>query len=141
VFAVVMHMFKHKRRSAHSNLSSTQSAPMPGPPARGIDTGRVQASSMGSIGEQTAAVYVDSVIAGGLPDADAKVHKDPGSPNNEPLVMDFAVMHDGINSCHTPITLPPSKADGSWLSDDDSAAPPDIAVRRDISHHVPLRTR
>ncbi|KAJ4992744.1 hypothetical protein SVAN01_01790 [Stagonosporopsis vannaccii] len=95
---------------------------------------------MGSIGEQTPTVYVDSVIAEGFPDADAKVHKDPGSPINEPLVMDFAVMHDGINGSHAPITSPPGKADGSWLSDDDSAAPPDIAVRRDISHHVPLRT-
>ncbi|KAH6620028.1 hypothetical protein C7974DRAFT_435512 [Boeremia exigua] len=97
---------------------------------------------MGSIGGQTSDVYVDSAIAGGFPDSDARARKDLGSSFNEPLVMDFAVMHDGINGSHSPRSLlPPSRADGSWLSDDDTAAaPPDIAVRRDISHHVPLRT-
>mgnify|MGYP004500514811 CR=1 FL=1 len=87
---------------------------------------------MGCVGEQTPADYVDSVIAGPSPDADA----------NEPLVMDFAAMHDGIDSSNPPIASHSSEADGNWPSDDDTAAaPPDIAARRDMSHHVPLRTR
>lgn len=100
---------------------------------------------MGSVGEQTPAYYVDSVIAGASPDAGAKVHGDAEGPMEEPLVMDFAAMHDerSINGSHSPLASPSSRVDGSWLSDDDTAAaPPDIAVnRRDISHHVPLRTR
>jgi hypothetical protein len=96
---------------------------------------------MGS-GEQTPVYYVDSVIAGASPDADVKVHGDAQGPFHEPLVMDFATMHDGINGPNLPITSPSGRVDASWLSDDTSAAaPPDISVRRDISHHVPLRTR
>ncbi|KAJ8107168.1 hypothetical protein OPT61_g9052 [Boeremia exigua] len=131
-------MFKHKRRSVHSPFASTQPAPVSRPTATAA---RARASSMGSVGEQTSAAYVDSVMAGGSPDADAKVHKDAGTPNYEPVAMDFAVLQEGINGSHTPVTTSPSKADASWLSDDDTAAaPPDIAVRRDISQHVPLRT-
>jgi hypothetical protein len=100
---------------------------------------------MGRVGEQTPAYYVDSVIAGASPDADAKVHGDAEGPINEPLVVDFAALHDerSINGSNPPLVPPFSRADGGWLSDDDTAAaPPDISVnRRDISHHVPLRTR
>jgi hypothetical protein len=87
------------------------------------------------VGEQTPAYYVDSVITGASP---------VDSPVNEPLVMDFAALHDNrsINGSNLPFASPSSRADGSWLSDDDTAAaPPDISVRRDISHHIPLRTR
>ncbi|KAJ4384069.1 hypothetical protein N0V86_000914 [Didymella sp. IMI 355093] len=134
-----MHIFKHKRRSAHSISSSTQSQPV----SRSTDAADiVQASSMESAGEQTPAYYVDSVIAGASPDADATVYGDGQGPFHEPLVMDFATMHDGTNGSNSPIATPSSRADASWLSDEDTAAaaPPDISVRRDISHHVPLRT-
>ena len=133
-------MFKHKRRSAHGTYSSTQSQPI----SRPTDAaGAVQASSMGSSGEQTPVYYVDSVIARASPDADAKVHGDAQGPFHEPLVMDFATLQDGINGSRPAIAMSPSKVDASWLSDDETAAaaPPDISVRRDISHHVPLRTR
>ena len=99
---------------------------------------------MGSVGEQAPAYYVDSVIAGASPDTDARVHGDRDGPVDEPLVMDFAAMHDAhsINGSNAPFASPSSKADGSWLSDDDTAAaPPDSSGRRDISHHIPLRTR
>lgn len=96
---------------------------------------------MGSVGEQGPAEYVDSVIAGASPDAHAKYNGDYEGPISEPLVMDFATLHDGINGTKPPAALSPSRTNGSWLSDEDSAAPPDIAVRRDMSHHVPLRTR
>lgn len=96
---------------------------------------------MGSIGDQGPAEYVDSVIAGASPDADAKHNGGYEGPISEPLVMDFAAMHDSLNATKPPTTLSPSKTNGSWLSDEDTAAPPDIAVRRDMSHHVPLRTR
>ncbi|KAF1934216.1 uncharacterized protein M421DRAFT_415262 [Didymella exigua CBS 183.55] len=134
-----MRVFKHKRRSAHSVYSTTQSHPIPRPTDAAVT---FKASSMGSAGEQSPAYYVDSVIAGASPDADAKVHGDAQGPFHEPLVMDFATMHDGINGSNAPLASPSSKADASWLSDDDTAAaaPPDISVRRDISHHVPLRT-
>lgn len=100
---------------------------------------------MGSAGEQPPAFYVDSVIAGASPDADAKVHGDAAQGwLHEPLVMDFATMHDGINASNPQVATPSGKVDASWLSDDETAAaaPPDISVRsRDISQHVPLRTR
>lgn len=98
---------------------------------------------MGSSGEQTPVYYVDSVIAGKSPNADGKVHGDAQGSFQEPLVMDFAALQDGINGSRPAIATSPSKADASWLSDDDTAAaaPPDISVRRDISQHVPLRTR
>ncbi|XPS71536.1 hypothetical protein M3J09_003718 [Ascochyta lentis] len=134
-----MHIFKHKRRSAHDIYSSTQPAPI----SRPVDAaGTVQASAMGSVGGQTPAYYVDSVIAGASPDADARLHGDFDGPANEPLVMDFAAMHNehSINGSHSPLASPSSRADGSWLFDDDPAAPPDFSGRRDISHHIPLRT-
>lgn len=99
---------------------------------------------MGSVGEQTPVYYVDSVITGASPNTDAKVHGDAEGPVNEPLVMDFAAMHDenSINGSSAPLASLSSRANGSWLSDDDTAAaPPDFSGRRDISHHVPLRTR
>lgn len=99
---------------------------------------------MGRAGEQTPTYYVDSVIVGASPNADAKDHGDAHGPFHEPLVMDFATMHDGINASNPQAAAPPFEADAHWLSDDDTAAaaPPDISVRnRDISHHVPSRTR
>ncbi|UPX13652.1 uncharacterized protein EKO05_0004152 [Ascochyta rabiei] len=135
-----MHMFKYKRRSAHDNCSSTQSATT----ARPTDAaGTTNASSMGSVGEMIPAYYVDSVTAGTSPNADARLHGDLDGPVNEPLVVDFAAMHDepGINGFQSPPASPSTKADASWLSDDDPAAPPDFSGRRDISHHIPLRTR
>jgi hypothetical protein len=129
-------MFTHKKRSAHGIYSSTQSAPIP------PDT--VKASSMGSVGEHAPTYYVDSVIAGASPDVDAKVQGELDGPvNHEPLVMDFAAMHDehSINAPNAPFATPSSRADGSWLSDDDTAAAPPDFSRRDISHHIPLRTR
>lgn len=99
---------------------------------------------MGTVGEQTPAYYVHSVIAGASPDADAKIHGEVDVPVNEPLVMDITAVHDAhsINGSSPPLALPSSRADGSWLSDDDTAAaPPDFSGRRDISHHIPLRTR
>ncbi|KAF2625874.1 hypothetical protein BU25DRAFT_344801 [Macroventuria anomochaeta] len=68
---------------------------------------------MGSVGEQTPTYYVDSVIAGASPDADAKVYGDAEGPISEPLVMDFAVMHDGINDSNASLATPSSSADGS----------------------------
>lgn len=134
-----MHVFKHKRRSVQGTYSSTQSLASSGPTDA---TSRVQASSMGSVGGKAPAEYVDSVITRGSPDTDAKFHRDPEDPISEPLVMDFATLHDGINSTNSPNALSPARTPGSWLTEEDAAAaPPDIAVRRDISHHVPLRTR
>jgi hypothetical protein len=96
---------------------------------------------MGRTGDQTPADYVDSVIARASPDADAKVYGEVDGPVNEPLVVDFAAMHDehSINGSTAPLVSPSSKADGSGLSDDDTAAAPPDFSRRDI--HVPLRTR
>ncbi|KAF2997359.1 hypothetical protein E8E13_003954 [Curvularia kusanoi] len=126
-----MPLFKHKRRSAHGIPSPKQSFP----PMDGAN--RVQAPSMGP------AEYIDSVIAGNSPDEGAKDHGSHEGPisESEPLVMDFATMHDDLNGSKPPNTLSPAKTAESWLSDEDTAAaPPDIAVRRDISQHVPLRT-
>lgn len=134
-------MFKHKRRSFRGICSSARSAPI-SRPGNAADT--VKVSSMGSTDAQAPGYYVDSVMAGSSPDSNAKVHGDVDGPVNEPLVMDFAAMHDehSINGHNAPLASPSSKVNGSWLSDDDTAAaPPDFSGRRDISHHIPLRTR
>lgn len=135
-------MFKHKRRSFHGIYSSTQSVPI-SRSANAADT--VKVSSMGSTDAQARAYYVDSVMAGSSPDSDAKVDRDVDGPVNEPLVVDFAAMHDehSINGSNAPLVSPSTRANGSWISDDDTAAaaPPDFSGRRDISHHIPLRTR
>lgn len=131
-------MFKHKRRSAHGFFSSAQPVPI----SRPIDAAdTVKASSMGSVGEQAQTYYGDSVIAGASPKVNAKVHGDFDGRVDEPLVMDFATLHDGINPSTPPIASPSSRADESWPSDDDitAAAPPPEFSGRDI--HVPLRTR
>lgn len=146
---VIMPLFKHKRRSAHGAPFSTQSFPSSGPTD---GANRVRASSMGSVGEQVhgslaaqaPAECVDSVIAGSSTNASAKSHADYGGPisESEPLVMDFAALHDGLNGSKPPVTLSLAKTTAYSLSDEDTAAaPPDISVRRDISQHVPLRTR
>jgi hypothetical protein len=144
-----MPLFKHKRRSAHGAPFSTQSSPSSGPTD---GTGRVRASSMGSVGEQVHGLLaaqapahgVDSVIAGHSTNASAKNHGDYGGPisESEPLVMDFAELHDGLNGSNPPAALSLAKTTAcSLLDEDTAAAPPDISVRRDISQHVPLRTR
>ena len=134
-------MFKHKRGSGYGICSSTRSVPI-SRPASAADT--VKVSSMGSTDAQTPAYYVDSVMAGSSPDSDAKVHVGVDDPVNEPLVMDFAAMYDeqSINGSNARLVSSSSRVNGSWLSDDDTAAaPPDFSGRRDISHHIPLRTR
>lgn len=107
---------------------------------------------MGSVGEQehgllaaqAPAESVDRVITRSSIDASAKNHGDHGGPisESEPLVLDFAELHDGLNGSKPPATLSLAKTAAYSLSDEDAAAaPPDISVRRDISQHVPLRTR
>lgn len=90
---------------------------------------------MGIVGEDMAQAY------------DSVTHPDTGAVN-EPLVLDFAAMHDGHDTKQQspPLTPPPSQKasrdQDSWLSDEDitttAPAPPDF-TRREI--HVPLRTR
>ncbi|KAH7402721.1 hypothetical protein BKA66DRAFT_404020 [Pyrenochaeta sp. MPI-SDFR-AT-0127] len=68
-----------------------------------------------------------------------------GAVNNEPLVLDFATLHNQQDSNEKKAALPPAttmsnhERSESWLSDDDSAAPPPPDfTRRGI--HVPSRT-
>ena len=100
---------------------------------------------MGSVGEEAPVpAYVDSVMT--HPNTDAKLNGNGDSAVNEPLVLDFATMHDGhdINESKAPLTPDSSRPDfnrsTSWLSEDDAAAPapPDFTSR---GIHVPLRTR
>lgn len=93
---------------------------------------------MGSIGESIPA-FVDSVMTsnGGAEHTDG---------TGEPLVVDFATMHD-TNTKEQPPPLTPTTSgkpsrdrEASWLSDDETTAPPPPDfTRRDI--HVPTRTR
>ena len=100
---------------------------------------------MGSVGEEAPApAYVDSVMT--PPKAAANLDSNGDGAVNEPLVLDFATMHDGqdLNESKTPLTPASSRPDlersESWLSEDDIAAPapPDFTSR---GIHVPLRTR
>lgn len=99
---------------------------------------------MGSVGEEAPGpAYVDSVMTS--PDADAKLDGNVDNAINEPLVLDFATMHDGqdLKESEPPLTPDGSRPDfersASWLSEDDPAAPPPDFTSRGI--HVPLRTR
>ncbi|CAO2657285.1 Nn.00g034110.m01.CDS01 [Neocucurbitaria sp. VM-36] len=134
-------MFKRKNRSAHALQSSAQP-----PDIRRYPPGSTtfKSTGMGSVGEEAPApAYVDSVIT--HPNPDAKLNGNGDSAVNEPLVLDFAAMHDGhdLNESKAPLTPDSSRPDfdrsGSWLSEDDIAAPapPDFTSR---GIHVPLRT-
>lgn len=122
-------MLMFKKRSAHGKASTQNYTPSRPRTA-------TEFAEMAIEGVDTDLVY-GSVIA---PQADA-------GAVNEPLVLDFAAMHDGHDTKHTspPLTPPSSQKENrekeSWLSDNEvvtAPAPPDF-TRREI--HVPLRTR
>jgi hypothetical protein len=100
----------------------------------------MDAAEMGIVGEDSARSNHGVMSA----------HADAGAIN-EPLVLDFAAMHDGIvtRGQSPPLTPPPSQQathdQNNWLSDDErdpatspAPAPPDF-TRRGI--HIPSRTR
>lgn len=98
---------------------------------------------MGTVGEEApTAVDVDSVMTS----SNANSNNGDGAIH-EPLVHDFAVaaMHnDEASSERGPILTPPANEPGlertsSWLSDEETAAPPPDFTRRGI--HIPSRTR
>jgi hypothetical protein len=126
-----MSIFKHPGRAAHGFFSSRQSNS-----ARSSST-NINSAKMGSIGE-AAPAHVDSVMT---PDAEGQ-HI---NTNAEPYVVDFATMHDANADEQKPpltptIGRPDLERQGSWLSDDETTAPPPPDfTRRDI--HIPSRTR
>ena len=100
---------------------------------------------MGSVGEEAPApAYVNSVMT--TPNGDAKLNGNGDDAVNEPLVLDFATMHDrqDLSESKAPLTPTSSRPNleraSSWLSEDDTAAPapPDFTSR---GIHVPSRTR
>lgn len=122
----MMHIFKHPKRSAHGFYSTKSNAN----PSKASS----RQANMDMAGETPAHLPVDSVIT---PNAHG---------NGEPLVLDFATMHDahsskGPDTSQIPLSVRPTpERQSSWLSDDDIAAPPPPDfTRRDI--HVPSRTR
>jgi len=93
-------------------------------------------AGMGSIGDEVQAY--DSVIASQA-DGGAAI-------NTEPLVLDFATMHDGHTTHQNPPLTPPhsqnaSQDQDSWLTEDQDSstapAPPDFTGR---GIHIPSRT-
>jgi hypothetical protein len=124
-------MFKRKGRK-----TSTQSPDVYRP--SGTPVGLVP---MGTVGEEATTAHHDVMPAS----ANTQARINEGAVN-EPLVHDFASMHDGSNKHegNPPLTPP---ADGSeferpsgWLSDDEATAPPPPDfTRRGI--HIPSRTR
>jgi hypothetical protein len=136
-----MPLFKNKIRSAQGMFSQKRSS----------DASRTSASTSISAqkgsSSELAPAYVDSVMT---PDADALTEADgSGGAFNEPLVLDFAIMHDGAEPSRKGAPLSPviSSVDpeperrGSWHSEDDNYAPaPQVEfARREI--HIPFRTR
>jgi hypothetical protein len=125
-------MFKFKKRSAHGiNPVHKYSSYSPG---------TVSTSAKMEIAGDVPAQASDSVITA---DADA-------GAVNEPLVLDFAAMHDDHTKEQSPpLTPPPSHKTSherdQWLSDEDrdtpsiTAPPPPDFTRRGI--HIPSRTR
>ncbi|KAF1841649.1 uncharacterized protein K460DRAFT_170803 [Cucurbitaria berberidis CBS 394.84] len=100
---------------------------------------------MGSLGEEPPApAYVNSVMTTPL-SADADLNGNGDGAVDEPLVHDFAAMHDRQDSIESkaPLTPASSRPDphrsGSWLSEDDTVAPPPPDFTRRLIH-VPSRT-
>ncbi|KAF2856761.1 hypothetical protein T440DRAFT_494560 [Plenodomus tracheiphilus IPT5] len=120
-----MSFFKHEKRTARGIYSPKQISNI----FKGSSTS-INSAGTGKAGEGAQA-YVDSVMT---PNSDG---------NGEPLVVDFAIMHDEHASNERMAPRTPGKSnldpEGHWLSDDDIAAPPPPDfTRRDI--HVPSRT-
>jgi hypothetical protein len=126
-------MFKLKKRSARA-LNAMQSY------TGSVPSKATASAVMGNAGE-TPAEASGSVMNANVDDG----------AFNEPLVVDFASMHDGHTKAQSPpLTPPPSQhitreEQDSWYSDEDydtgaapAPAPPDF-TRRGI--HIPSRTR
>jgi hypothetical protein len=125
-------MLKLKKRSARGiNAMQSYTATL---------RGKATPADMGTAGEVPAQAH-GSVI---------NAHADDGAIN-EPLVMDFAAMHDDHTKAQSPPLTPPAsqhitrEEQDSWFSDGENdtgaapaPAPPDF-TRRGI--HIPSRTR
>jgi hypothetical protein len=125
-------MFKIKKRSARGTISMQDN----------LHPGNHRAIS-------SAKMVIDGEDLAQAPHSVITADVDAGAVH-EPLVLDFAAMHDGYDTKgqSPPLTPPPSQKasrdqQGSWLSDEErdttTAPPPPDFTRRGI--HIPSRTR